>query len=286
MSLTLRMKLLPGDQMLTHMSGALMDSMPPSTTYYQMHRSPEWELLSWNMSKSVDSSDGEYWSVSRVYYKLEVQRKNTLYSLLLLLPTVTLGLLSLTIFLVPLGDSARLDYGLNILLSFFVLLTMIAETLPPAQDNVPKLGIYLCASLILLAASILISALLNKLHEYGARGSHLPRCCDWLFSCKHHIREKILPGVPPSDDIEADQPGSAAERKSRPLRGAKKAKALPLAKSKNREESAERMVERQVSLVSEANTRQWQQVVRWVNRVCLAVFAICHIVGIILVFVV
>ena len=77
-----------------------------------------------------------------VTYTLHLKRKTLYYIMNLIVPLVTLSFLTLIVFHIPSEDGEKLSVGITILLSYFVFMLMISESLPSTSTNIPLIRKY------------------------------------------------------------------------------------------------------------------------------------------------
>ena len=77
-----------------------------------------------------------------IIYTIHLRRKTLHYVINLLLPLIILSSMTLIIFNVPLEAGEKLSVGITLLLSYFVFLLMISESLPSTSTTVPLIRKY------------------------------------------------------------------------------------------------------------------------------------------------
>lgn len=73
-------------------------------------------------------------------FKIAIQRKSQYYVITMLVPSVVITLTSTLVFVVPPESPAKCQLGVSILLSFTVLLLLLAEVMPPTIRQLPLYG--------------------------------------------------------------------------------------------------------------------------------------------------
>lgn len=133
--------------------------------------------------KSSSKEDG-------LIYHLEIvlRRKATFYAIVLILPCIILNLITFLMFVIPTDGTDRIDLALNLILSYFVLLLILIDAIPPSGDAVPLLGLYvvICTIIVVfIMVSSLILIKFNKMKESG--NTEVPLKVFSCFTTKIHV---------------------------------------------------------------------------------------------------
>ncbi|XP_045179220.2 neuronal acetylcholine receptor subunit alpha-2-like [Mercenaria mercenaria] len=100
----------------------------------------------------------------RVYPQLDfwiyLRRRTQFYNLNVMMPIILTSLMVALVFIVPVDSGEKLSYVLTVFLALAVLLTIVANSLPPTSITISVLGLYLGIVLILAAVGILITVLI------------------------------------------------------------------------------------------------------------------------------
>ncbi|XP_053385940.1 neuronal acetylcholine receptor subunit alpha-2-like [Mercenaria mercenaria] len=100
----------------------------------------------------------------RMYPQLDfwiyLRRRTQFYNLNVMMPIILTSLMVALVFIVPVDSGEKLSYVLTVFLALAVLLTIVADSLPPTSITVSVLGLYLGIVLILAAVGILITVLI------------------------------------------------------------------------------------------------------------------------------
>lgn len=106
-------------------------------------------------------------------FRLRLRRKVAFYSFILILPCALLSLLTLVIFWVPPESPAKLQLGMNIFVAFFLLLLLLAESVPHAA-TVPLIGAYFCLSMVMITLSTVFACVVANMFFRGVRVHRAP----------------------------------------------------------------------------------------------------------------
>ena len=70
------------------------------------------------------------------------ERRSSFYNLNVMIPTICTSLLVVLVFVVPEESGEKLSYVLTVFLSIAVILTLVADSMPPTSITVSVLGTY------------------------------------------------------------------------------------------------------------------------------------------------
>ncbi|XP_077992577.1 neuronal acetylcholine receptor subunit beta-2-like [Glandiceps talaboti] len=137
-----------------------------------------WDLETRNTNDTVQYyPDYPYEDFSKVIYKLYLNRLPTYYVFYLITPCSLISATTILSFFLPVESGEKVGLGITVLLSLTVYLLLLAETLPPMKNNVPILGQYYAANMVLVSISISMSVAVLNLHHRGPESQPVPR---WL----------------------------------------------------------------------------------------------------------
>ncbi|XP_048237109.1 acetylcholine receptor subunit alpha-like [Haliotis rufescens] len=119
----------------------------------------------------------------RVRIKFQLSRKPLFAILNIVIPIVTISVLSMMVFLVPVESGEKLSFSLSALLSLAVFMSFISEQIPASSEKPPLLVIYL-TSMVLLNALSVISTVLVLLCHHRVSVAKETRTCNSLSNPK------------------------------------------------------------------------------------------------------
>ncbi|XP_005109204.2 acetylcholine receptor subunit beta-type unc-29 [Aplysia californica] len=96
--------------------------------------------------------------IQRVRTSLRFRRKWVFLSLTLIVPAVLCSLLMSAVFVLPFECGEKMSYSLTVLLTFIVLLTLVADSLPPISTEISVLQIYLTGVMCMGTVATLLTA--------------------------------------------------------------------------------------------------------------------------------
>ncbi|XP_053385826.1 neuronal acetylcholine receptor subunit alpha-2-like [Mercenaria mercenaria] len=123
----------------------------------------EWEIThTENEDKNLTEHlpDGTVRVYPQLDFWIHLRRRTQFYSLNVMMPIILTSLMTALVFIVPVDSGEKLSYVLTVFLSLAVLLTIVADSMPPTSITISVLSLYLGIVLILAAVSILITVLI------------------------------------------------------------------------------------------------------------------------------
>nr|CAH8873044.1 unnamed protein product [Trichobilharzia regenti] len=122
---------------------------------------------------SIGSKKHErYYPVLR--YLIRICRNPSFHLFILIVPCLLLSLLSLVVFWLPPDSAAKMMLGINIFVAFFVLLLLLARSIPSAIKNFPIIGIFFCLNMVMVTLSIFMATWVVNLFYKGNEGRPVP----------------------------------------------------------------------------------------------------------------
>ena len=111
-----------------------------------------------------------------------VQRQSKFYAIVLIFPTALLNLLTLVVFTLPTDTTERESFSLTLILTYFVLILIIVDSIPPTGNQIPKLGLYVIMCCVIVVITFWMSLLLIELHEHKRiKGRKMSRKLFWML---------------------------------------------------------------------------------------------------------
>lgn len=93
----------------------------------------QWILLGTRMYTFDDQNK------SFLAIEIQLKRRSTFFVVNILLPVITLSVLNLLVFIVPIESGERVSFSLTVLLSIGVFITLISENLPPSAETMASI---------------------------------------------------------------------------------------------------------------------------------------------------
>ncbi|XP_046578301.1 acetylcholine receptor subunit beta-like [Haliotis rubra] len=132
--------------------------------HYNIHA--EWTLV-W-----ATMANGQITNATHSYNRLSiiflVARKPLFAILNIVIPIVTISVLSMMVFLVPVESGEKLSFSLSTLLSLAVFMSFISEQVPASSEKTPLLVIYLTSMVLLNALSVASTVLVLLCYYRGS----------------------------------------------------------------------------------------------------------------------
>ena len=98
----------------------------------------EWEVMATHTGRyAVDV--GAAWNMTVLYCAVHMKRKPLFYIYNLLLPSMTLSLMSIFMFALPVESGEKISLGISALISYSVLTLLVADSMPSNGNFMPLL---------------------------------------------------------------------------------------------------------------------------------------------------
>ncbi|KAF7260849.1 hypothetical protein EG68_04028 [Paragonimus skrjabini miyazakii] len=107
-------------------------------------------------------------------FLIRLYRNPSFHTFILIIPCLLLSLLTLVVFWLPPDSSAKMMLGINIFVAFFVLLLLLAESMPSSVKNFPLIGIFFCLNMAMVTLSTFLATMVVNLFYRGADGRPPP----------------------------------------------------------------------------------------------------------------
>ncbi|KAM7541968.1 hypothetical protein Aperf_G00000015684 [Anoplocephala perfoliata] len=107
-------------------------------------------------------------------YRIRLYRNPSFYIFMLVAPCILLSSLTTVVFWLPPESPAKMMLGMNIFVSFFLLLLLLAGQTPNAVKEFPLIGAFFCLNMIMVTLSTFHAAFVIHFHFRGARNGPLP----------------------------------------------------------------------------------------------------------------
>ncbi|XP_043918751.1 neuronal acetylcholine receptor subunit alpha-9-like [Protopterus annectens] len=109
-----------------------------------------------------------------ITYTLILKRKSSFYVFNLLIPCVLICFLAPLGFYLPADSEEKVSLGITILLSLTVFQLIVAESMPPSE-NVPLIGKYYLATMMMITASTALTIFIMNIHFCGPEAKPVPQ---------------------------------------------------------------------------------------------------------------
>lgn len=125
----------------------------------------EWDVL----KVAVERNEIQYPCCQGVIYPditfiLQLKRRSLFYMFNLIIPNFLIALLAFFSFYIPVECGERISFVMTVLLSMFVFLLLVAESIPPTSDAVPAIGVYFTSSIVLVALALIATGFVLKIN--------------------------------------------------------------------------------------------------------------------------
>ncbi|CAF0721439.1 unnamed protein product [Rotaria sordida] len=110
-------------------------------------------------------------------FHIHMKRNYQFYVNHMIFPFSILSCLTLFVFWLPPDSGEKITLTITILLALTVFLQLISDYTPKASSNLPIIGIYFNANLILVLISVVLTVVVLNFHYRGPKKSRVPRWC-------------------------------------------------------------------------------------------------------------
>jgi len=147
---------------------------------YMFDENPEWTVIDTDVVRYLPP--GRF-SQPIITFTINLQRKYTFYIFHLVVPVIVLPFMTVFTFLVPVGSGERLGYCVAMLLSFIVLLQIVADSVPKVSSPVSFLQVYINVQLGLATLATVLSIILSHASHRMQRNNDcvymklVSKCC-------------------------------------------------------------------------------------------------------------
>ncbi|XP_070540319.1 neuronal acetylcholine receptor subunit alpha-10-like [Ptychodera flava] len=137
----------------------------------------------WDLSNLTASSNRQYYPdtpgipYTDVTYDIFFRRRCLFYVFYLIMPCTLISLMTILTFFLPAESQGKISLGVTVLLSLTVFLLLVAEVMP-ASNEVPVIGQYYAATMVLISVSLSMNVLVVNLYYRGPEKDSLP-VPDW-----------------------------------------------------------------------------------------------------------
>ncbi|XP_045179881.2 neuronal acetylcholine receptor subunit alpha-2-like [Mercenaria mercenaria] len=149
-----------------------LDTLSTPVNLVDFEKHGQWEILSSRAEKSELTEileDGSTRKFPQIAFWLNLRRRSNFYNLNVVMPVFLTSLLVALTFIVPLDSGEKLSYILTVFLAITVLLTLVADSMPPTSISTSVLGLYLAIVTVLAAFGILLTVIVLILfHKDGS----------------------------------------------------------------------------------------------------------------------
>ncbi|XP_070544134.1 neuronal acetylcholine receptor subunit alpha-10-like isoform X2 [Ptychodera flava] len=118
------------------------------------------------MSGSYECCPGDTYPT--LVYMIRMRRRHEAYVLRLILPTVSICLLSLFGFYLPAATYGRIGLAMTSLLTMFVFYQMVAAEIPPT-NQMPYIGVYISINIVIMVFNALSTMAMLYFNHMGSR---------------------------------------------------------------------------------------------------------------------
>ncbi|KAL4228815.1 Neuronal acetylcholine receptor subunit alpha-7 [Mactra antiquata] len=165
-------------------------------TYFE---NEEWALVRSSVTKETIIN-----SLSSFKVTLFLKRRSLFYIINIILPMVMVSFMNILCFKIPPRSGERISYCVSLLLTFVVLLSTTAETMPKMSDNVSYLQIYIYCQFWLGCFITTISAIIVKV-DHSDTHLNVPRWCQLILCLSQSTKTSKVESLETNSDRKGSQ---------------------------------------------------------------------------------
>ncbi|CAD6187526.1 unnamed protein product [Caenorhabditis auriculariae] len=146
------------------------------------HESAEWDLLGTTSSRYAQiypGCCGQQYYID-IKYKIVIRRKAIFFTVMLTIPCMLIANLTPFVFMI-LPNEHKMTYSISVFVAFTVFYLVLIELIPPTSVSLSLIGVYLLFTLLMVAASIVISVVTINIYRRQAFASEMSDWQRWLF---------------------------------------------------------------------------------------------------------
>nr|XP_054766787.1 neuronal acetylcholine receptor subunit alpha-7-like [Lytechinus pictus] len=148
------------------------------TTIDRYRENGVWEIVKDTVKKEYVSYSSHEEPFAEIHYHITFRRKSKVYVLGIVIPSVLLSVSTMIIFLLPPESGEKISFGITNLLAMVLFQETVRSAMPPTGS--PILANYICVMVIIACTSIIIEAIVLRMHNVG-NARDLPRWVERAF---------------------------------------------------------------------------------------------------------
>ncbi|GFR89970.1 neuronal acetylcholine receptor subunit alpha-9-like precursor [Elysia marginata] len=122
--------------------------------------------------------------------KVNLRRKSLYYDYIVIAPTIMLCVMTLASFLLPCDRGEKMNIGLTVFLTLYVLQLRIADNVPDTNST-PILGVFMLVVMTFNCVSLIMATIVMNIKKLGD-DSPCPDVPRWLFVLCHHVLGRVV----------------------------------------------------------------------------------------------
>ncbi|CAF1148491.1 unnamed protein product [Didymodactylos carnosus] len=165
---------------LSHINSKL-SYMEQGINFRDYYHNVEWDIM-----KAPGKRNMKIYSCCKVpyydiTYQIVLRRKTLFYTVNLIIPCVSISLLTIFVFYLPSESREKISLCISIFLALTVFVLLLADLIPSTSLIVPLLGKYLLFTMILVTLSILCTIIVLTIHYRDPKLNELPSYVRYIF---------------------------------------------------------------------------------------------------------
>ncbi|XP_059160694.1 neuronal acetylcholine receptor subunit alpha-7-like [Physella acuta] len=163
---------------------------------YLVHQHPQWELVDNKAHAKLSFKKYECCPqpFTLITITVQLRRRPQFYRYLTIGPAAVMGLLVPVIYLVPNPRHDKSIFGLLLLLSLTILMSILQQAIPFNHGTLPKICSFYLGTMILTCMSIITSVVVANISVRGARRKPVPAWIHAIFLGRRSLRRVLCIG--------------------------------------------------------------------------------------------
>ncbi|XP_048753906.2 neuronal acetylcholine receptor subunit alpha-7-like [Ostrea edulis] len=125
----------------------------------------EWSLVS-TEKKIRSRQDKDNQSLGyQLDFTIKIRRRPTMGILTVMFPIITLSIMNVFCFVLPIAEGEKVGMSMAIFLTFAVYATLLSENMPSSADNISWFSIYVTTQVILSALTIILQSIVLRIYH-------------------------------------------------------------------------------------------------------------------------
>ena len=177
-------------------------SHPEKLDLVFFQQSSNWKLqepVTYRAKEEIFYAKSYNYTYDRLEYTLHLERHPTYYIIVILVPTILMGLISVLALILPPESGEKVSLAITVLLSQILELLVLSEILPASgEKDFPLIGVYVIFQIMMVALSVIECVLIAKIHFNADQGKPAPK---WLLTLISEEKNEVSSRLNQMDQI-------------------------------------------------------------------------------------
>lgn len=143
--------------------------------------SQEWDVLTVPARKNIKKYPCCTEPYPDITFNITMRRKTLYYALNLIIPCVSINMLTLLVFYLPPDCGEKISICISLLLSLSIFQLLLMDLVPATSLTTPLLGKYILFTTVLVAVSVGCSVMILNMNHRTGSFTTMPQVVRWLF---------------------------------------------------------------------------------------------------------